>query len=62
MNIEDIINILGIAVKLLNIIFDVILHTAQSYKSYKKKHRIKVEPFLLGMTVYIVVVSLLSLL
>lgn len=44
MNIEDIINILGIAVKLLNIIVDVILHTAQSYKSYKKKHRIKVEP------------------
>ena len=44
MNIEDIINILDIAVRLLNTIVDVILHTAQSYKSYKKKHRIKVEP------------------
>lgn len=41
MNIEDIINILNIAVRLLNTIVDVILHTA---KPCKKKHRIKVEP------------------
>lgn len=40
-NIEDIINILGLAVDLLSTIVDVILHTA---KPCKKKHRIKVEP------------------